>query len=216
MWSALFRKEHQIEQQLIRYADELMECRRHFALAMDLYLREGLCEDFRFQVEQTHRAETQADDLRYAVETTMYEKALLPESRGDILGLLENADEVPGVMDRVLRIIDTRGIRVPAFMAVDLREMIDVSLRSVDACVQQFRGLFNGHADERALMRQIEDDERHVDHLERRLMRSLFESESEPFVKLQNKDLLMELGEVSDRAHQVSRRMYILSVKRRV
>lgn len=216
MWRLLFRKEHQIEQFIFGYLDQFQECRRQFEQAMAVYLRDGVCDDFHFRVQETHRAESKADDMRYAVESQLYEKAVLPESRGDILGLLENADSIPGCLDRVLRIIETRRIRLPALLVNDLREMVTVSVEAVDAFAAQFRGLFVVNGDSRALVRTIDEKERHVDHLERRLMEALFDSAEDPFVKLQCKDLLLEMGEISDLAHQVSRRVYILSVKRRV
>ncbi len=216
MWGRLFRKERQVEQFIFSYLDQVVACRRSFDRAMDVFLREGISDEFHFGVQETHRGESKADDLRYAVEATMYEQAILPEARGDLLGLLENADAIPGALDRLLRIVSTRRMRVPAFMTDDLRRMVTVSLEAVDVFVDQFRDLFLGREDTRAQVRAIDEKERHVDHLERRLMEALFDSPEDAFTKLQGKDLLMELGEISDLAHQMSRRLYILSVKRRV
>jgi uncharacterized protein len=216
MFRFLFRKERQVEQFIFTYIDHLAEARERFVKAMELYLSAGLCDDFRFLAEQTHKAESKADDVRYAVESMMYERALLPESRGDILGLLEAVDAIPGIFDRILYTIDNRRIHAPAFLIADLREMVQVSVEAVEAFEKQLRALFIGHTDVRPLIQLIDRDESHVDHIERRAMRLLFDSAIEPFEKLQAKDLVVELSDVSDLAHQVSRRVYIISVKRRV
>jgi hypothetical protein len=47
-------------------------------------------------LEQTHKAVSKADDMRYAIEALMYEKALIPESRGDLLGCLKRRTRCPG------------------------------------------------------------------------------------------------------------------------
>ncbi|MCE9615715.1 MAG: DUF47 family protein [Lentisphaerae bacterium] len=212
----LFRKERQVEQFIFSYIDYLGEARERFAKAMEVYLRDGLCDNFRFLAEQTHKAESKADDVRYAVESMMYEQALLPESRGDILGLLEAVDAVPGIFDRTLYTIDNRRIQVPEFLIAELREMVQVSVEAVEAFEKQLRGLFTAHEDVRPLIQLINRNESQVDHIERNVMRQLFDSPIDPFAKIQTKDLLVELADISDLAHQLSRRVYIISVKRRV
>jgi uncharacterized protein len=190
---------------------------RHFSMgARAACCRDGIREACQHLAEQTHKAESKADDMRYAVESLMYEKALLPESRGDILGLLEAVDAIPGIFDRILYTIDNRRILVPANVIPDLREMVQISVEAVDAFIKQLRALFTGHEDVRALIRTIDQNESHVDHIERHVMRSIFDSAIDPFIKLQSKDLVMALSDISDLAHQVSRRVYIISVKRRV
>ena len=212
----LFRKERQVEQFLFSYIDQLGEARERFARAMEAYFAGGRGEDFRVLMAETHKAESRADDLRYAVEALMYEKALLPESRGDILGLLEAVDQIPGIFDRILYTIDNRRIQAPAFLVTDLRAIVTLSVSSVAAFEQQLRGLFTQPADARPLIRTIDEQEKQVDQIERRVMGQLFDSDLPPFDKIQVKDLLVDLAEITDLAHQVSRRVYIVSVKRRV
>jgi len=44
----------------------------------------------------------------------------------------------------------------------------------------------------------------------------LFDSELDPFLKMQLKELVIVLGEISDQADRVSKRVNILAMKRRV
>jgi uncharacterized protein len=212
----LFRRERQVEQFIFSYIDRVGETREHFATAMDVYFRDGLCDAFRALVAQTHKAESGADAMRFAVESQMYEQALIPEARGDILGLLEAVDEIPGILDRILYTIENRRIRVPALLLPDLREMVRLSVAAVASFEKQLRALFTTHEDARPLMHEIDQYERQVDQVERRAMRQLFDAPEEPFDKLQGKDLINELADVTDLANQVARRVYIISVKRRV
>ena len=62
----------------------------------------------------------------------------------------------------------------------------------------------------------IDENESHVDHIERRILRAIFDSDMEPFNKLLVKEYVIQLGEISDLVEKVSRRVYILSAKRRV
>jgi uncharacterized protein Yka (UPF0111/DUF47 family) len=44
----------------------------------------------------------------------------------------------------------------------------------------------------------------------------LFESDLEPFIKMQLKELVIVLGEISDQVDRVSKRVNIMAMKRRV
>lgn len=48
---------------------------------------------------QTHKFESKADDIREEIEALMLGKALIPESRRDIIGLLESINDIPRIID---------------------------------------------------------------------------------------------------------------------
>ena len=51
-------------------------------------------EAFQRRLKKVAEGEHQADDLRRSTEAILYTYALIPESRGDVLGLLETLDDV--------------------------------------------------------------------------------------------------------------------------
>lgn len=65
-------------------------------------------------------------------------------------------------------------------------------------------------------MSTIDRNESHCDHIERRIIIKLFESDLEPYMKLQLKELVIVLGEISNQADRVSKRVNIITMKRRV
>jgi len=73
---------------------------------MNTYLKGGISGDFHFLIEQTHKVESRADDLRDATNELMYSRALIPESREDIMALLEKVDEISDQADRVSKRIN--------------------------------------------------------------------------------------------------------------
>jgi len=68
----------------------------------------------------------------------------------------------------------------------------------------------------RALMSTIDQNESHCDHIERRIITKLFNPDLEPFLKLQLKEMVIVMGEISDQADRVSKRINIMTMKRRV
>ena len=92
---ALFWKnKNSIEDMINRYFESCDACFQQFEKGMDIYFENGQSEAFEAATLKIHHAESSADDLRREIELTLYGKALLPESRGDILGLLESFDRL--------------------------------------------------------------------------------------------------------------------------
>jgi predicted phosphate transport protein (TIGR00153 family) len=160
--------------------------------------------------------ESKADDIRYEIETMMYAKALIPESRGDILGLLEAIDQIPGLFELILNMIQTQRLSIPDFLVVDFKELIRVSLECCDLLIKEVGTLFRKSEDIRSLVSTIDNNESYCDHIERGIITKIFDSDIDPFLKIQLKEMIIQIGEISDQADRVSRRIYIVSIKRRV
>jgi predicted phosphate transport protein (TIGR00153 family) len=216
MFRFLFKKEHQVEQLIYGYLGNLKMVRENFLKAMNVYFEKGFCEDFEFLIEQTHKLESKADDTRYEIETLMYAKALIPESRGDILGLLEAIDQIPGLFELILYMIQTQRLAVPDFLVLDVRELLGVSLQCCDLLVKEVEALFRKSEEIRSLVATIDNNESHCDHIERRIITRIFDSDLDPFQKIQLKEMVIQMGEISDQTDRVSRRVHIISVKRQV
>jgi len=211
MFRFLFRKEQQVEQLIYQYLDSLKMAQENFLKAMNVYFQKGFCDDFDFLIEQTHKVESKADDTRYEIETMMYAKALR-----DVLGLLEAVDQIPGLFELILYMIQTQRLRTPDFLVLDIKELIRASLECCDLLIKEVEALFKKAGDIRSLVSNIDNNESHCDHIERRIITRIFDSDLDPFQKLQLKEMVIQLGEISDQADRVSRRVHIISTKRRV
>ena len=146
----------------------------------------------------------------------MYSRALIPESREDIMALIERVDAIPRSFERVLNIIQTEKISIPEFLVLDIQELIRVSMESCELMTKQIDVMIRKEEGIRALMSTIDQNESHCDHIERRIITRIFESDLEPFIKLQLKELVIVLGEISDQTDRVSKRVNIMTMKRRV
>ena len=212
----LFKKEQQVEELIFKYLENLKMTQEHFEKAMDCYFDFGPGDECDFLITQTHKFESRADDIRNEIITLMYAKVLIPESRGDILRLLESIDQILTHFETVLFIIQAQQLQVPDFIVPDLRELLYVSLESCDLLIRQVEGLFNKNEDIKTLVFEIDSHESRCDHIERQIITQIFESDLDAFQKIQLKDLVIQMGEISDQADRVSRSTYIISIKRRV
>ncbi len=217
MLKFFFKKQQQVESLIYEYLGTLKIAKERFHDAINTCLASpGVCDTFDFLREQTHKFESKADDIREEIKTLMYGKALIPESRGDILGLLEEMDQIPRLLELILRMIETQKLLIPDFIVEDFKHLLEISLESCDLLFKEVEGLFKKKEEIRALVAKIDHNESRCDHIERRIITKIFDSHIDPFQKLQLKEMVIIMGEISDQTDRVSKRVHIISLKRRV
>jgi hypothetical protein len=216
MFSFLFKKENQLNNLISNYLENLVKTQEHFIKAMDTCLDEGICGEFAFLIEQTHKFESKADDIRDEINFLMYSRALIPESREDVMNLIEQVEVIPRIFELVLHLIRTQKIKIPDFVLPEVKNLIRMSVESCDLMIKQIDLMLKNRQGIRALMTTIDHNESHCDHIERSLMTKVFDSNLDPIHKIQLKELIIAMGEVSDQADRVSKRVNIMVLKRRV
>jgi uncharacterized protein len=216
MFKFLFKKEQQLESLISQYLENLSRTQEHFVKAMDTCLDEGLCGEFAFLIEQTHKFESKADEIRDEINYLMYSRALIPESREDIMSLIEQVEVIPRIFELILHLIRTQKLKIPDIIMLDVKDLIRISVESCELMIKQIDLMLKNRQGIRALMSTIDHNESHCDHIERSLMLKVFEADMDLVHKLQLKELIIAMGEVSDQADRVSKRVNILTLKRRV
>ena len=216
MFSFLFKKESQLNNLISSYLENLVKTQEHFVKAMDACLDGGICDKFAFLIEQTHKFESKADDIRDEINYLMYSRALIPESREDVMNLIEQVEVIPRIFELILHLIRTQKIKIPDFAMSEVKDLIRMSVESCDLVIKQIDLMQKNKQGIRALMTTIDHNESHCDHIERSLMTKVFDSSLDPFHKIQLKELIIAMGEISDQADRLSKRVNIMVLKRRV
>jgi predicted phosphate transport protein (TIGR00153 family) len=212
----LFKKENQVESLLYDYLEAYKMARENFREAFQCAIETPQCEAFEFLIGQTHKYESKADDIREEIKALMYSKALIPESRGDLMGLLESIDEIPRIFEKILSTIQTQKLILPDFIIPDIQELVRISLECCDLLTRQVDSLIKRAETILSLLNAIDTHESHCDHLERMMISKVFSEGIDPFQKLQLKELIVQIGGISDLADRASRRINIINLKRRV
>jgi len=212
----LFRKQRQVQILIRRYLEELCHVQQAFSKAINSCLDGDSREDFMVLVDEAHRYESRADDVREEIKTLMYSKVLLPESRGDIMGLLESIDSIPHTLEIILNMIWTQKLGIPDLIAPDVRKMISLSMETYDLMIRQVEDLFQRGRRIPEFLDVIDEKESQCDVIERQIITTLFDSEIDPFLKLQLKELVVFVGDITDQIDRVSKRINIISLKRRI
>ena len=98
----LMKKTKKLELQIDEYLDEITKGGQLFRQGIKVYLHNNR-EQFEERIVEINAAENRADDLRRTIETKLYLHTLIPEHRGDVLGLLESSDKVLNLLTETLK-----------------------------------------------------------------------------------------------------------------
>lgn len=212
------REQRRIQGLLDCYLRQWASCVEAFHAAWQTYLEEGPNERFEFMVEQTHKAESRADDLRRQIELEMYGKALLPESRGDILGVLESADRLLTDAEWALYHITLEDLVIPPALQGQFNQLVSVVCRCCEQLELAVRAvLVESRAPNlRQQVHRVDLLESESDHLQRSLIREIFALDMGAGRKLLLKEVVMCMAQICDGAEAVAHRVELVSVKRRV
>src|SRR6056297_3588137 len=110
--SVLFGKAKNIEAEIEQFFDKISEAGLIFSAGIKDYL-EGDLEQFHSRIDDINKQEGEADKLRREIRYYLYTKMLIPESRGDVLGLLETSDNVIDTTKTVLSHFDIESPSIP-------------------------------------------------------------------------------------------------------
>ena len=209
-------KQKKIEEQLTEYRQKVALCLEVFCQAFRQY---GKTAD-RIQLEsdhtRVHQIESQADDIRREIEVMMYSKALFPESRGDIMGLLEAIDKVPNQAEAAVSMLLTHHIVIPEAFRTEVLELTEICHRCIDALLDGAGKLFTDFTNATAAIGKVDELESEADHLEAALIEKIFTAEIDGFEKILLRDLIENIAAVTDRAENAGDRIRIIVAKRRV
>jgi len=209
-----WKTERQVQQRIEEYLRGIERCLDAFDQAFNVYFAEGLNDALERLVDETHHLEQAADSSRREIEAMMYNKALIPESRGDVLGMLEALDLIPNKCESVLYQIWMQNMTVPEEFADKLRALVATNVESCRVLCQAMRDLFSNvrHITEAAT--GVAEKEGQSDVIERQLIKAVFDSDLDKADKILLKELVLEIGAISDRAENAADRLRNIAIKR--
>ena len=209
-----WKKSKEIETAVEEYLDQVQACLGAFDKAMAVYFAEPLGESFAELAAETSAAEAQADDKRRDIEAAMYGRALIPESRGDVLGMLESIDLVPNQAEDAVQQIWLQGLVVPQTYVEDVKKLVSVNCEANTLLCDAARMIFDDISQVVALAETVTAKEAESDDIERTLIKAVFEAPGDTADKILLKRMIEDIGAISDRAENAADRLRIIAVKR--
>ena len=211
----LFKKTRELDNKITEFLDNISEAGLVYARAISLYLEEGATEEFTKKRQEVSAFESRNDQLRRDVEAELYEHTLLPDSRADVLHLLEGVDRVINKYESNLYMYAIEKPVIPSEFHAPLKEMVQTVLDCVEALVVSARSFFAMNGEIKNHLHKVMFFEKQADQQGTLLKTAFFEQKKlELAHKRQLQDFEMATEQISDFAEDVADSLTILAVKR--
>lgn len=216
--SGLFgSKLRSLESKIDRYVSLVEQSALQLEDAVKKYLN-GRQELFSQKWKEIDDTEREADELRREIKYRLYAEMLIPDSRGDVLGLLETLDEVTDKAKDVAVHFSIEEPDVYPFLRDDFEELVETCAKAVNEVCAAVRAFFRDFYRVNEHVEKVHYWEQQADDIEERLKRKAFASEE--IVKFSRKVHMRYFAErisrIADEAEGVADRLAVYAIKRKI
>jgi hypothetical protein len=211
-----FRRTKALESEIDAFLDKLSESGLLFKRAVQIYLDEGASAGFDQKLQAVNRLESEADKLRRSIETQLYTQTLIPESRGDVLGLLENLDSLLNLHEGELWSFSIEQPDIPAEFHGDFAVLCDQSVLAVESIVLASRAFFRNIEAVGDHMHKVMFYEKEADRVSSKLKRAIFATDLPLSHKAHLRNFVEHIDNLADRSEDVADRLAIYTIKRTI
>ena len=211
--TAIFSKTRELESQIDEFFDKVGDGALTFKLGIGNYL-DGDTAAFEEKLKQVNELESRGDTLRRQVERKLYAQTLIPESRGDVLGLLENMDQILNKCEGPMWQFAIEKPEIPAEFHADYNNLVNSAVAAVEQLVMAARAFFRDAESVSDHMHKVLFYEKEADKISTRLKMAIFAGELELARKAQLRNFVEHIDDIADTAEDVADRLAIYAIKR--
>jgi len=209
-----FTRRQGIETRIDEFLNRVSEAGLIFKGAIVDYLK-GDLQTFENKRDRLHETERQGDVLRRELEHMLYTKTLIPESRGDVLELIENMDRLLDHYKSAMWRIDIEQPQICDEFHEDFKELVACGVEAVESTVCACRAFFRNIDTASTHMDKVIYWEKKSDVVSTCLQRAVFRHEG---LRLSHKrhirDFVRSMEKIADEAEDVIDRLSIYIIKR--
>ncbi|PKL38401.1 MAG: DUF47 domain-containing protein [Spirochaetae bacterium HGW-Spirochaetae-1] len=209
----LFNRTNELIRKIDQFIDLTAQSSLLFKLALKLYL-EKRYDEFENRFISLKQIENQADAVRKDIESQLYEQTLIPESRGDVLGLLENMDYIADSAKSTMLEFSIERPWVPENIGKGMLELAEPVNKAVESLVYAVRAYFYDINAVKDHLHLVKFYEREADTQTEKIKRDLFAMDIELACKTQLGGFIRRIDNLADEALQVADRLNIATIKR--
>lgn len=211
----LFKSTKILETQIDEFLDAVSQGALVFKQGIKSYL-ENQKVNFEENLISIRDLENRADTLRRRIESHLYTHSLIPEHRGDVLGLLENLDNVIDIAKGSLNYFSVETPDVHIELVKDFDELTDKAALAAESIVLATRAFFRDVNAVKDHLHKVYFYEKEADKIADRLKRQIFNLEIDLSSKMHLTNFVQHVDFLADRSEEVADRLSIYSIKRSV
>lgn len=212
----MFARVNLLKNEITSYLDKMQLVPVILDMAIRDYLS-GRWDDFQRQTREIQNAESELDAIRKDIELKMYKYTLLPESRRDILTLLERLDDVANYSERLLKSFRAETPSIPEYLHERFYKMCEINIASIKELTDTLERYFNNRNSLTGAVGKVRYYEHEVDVLYEDLIAEIFQGMELPLDrKIHIRYFAEKLSRITDIAEDVSEYLIIASLKREI
>ena len=195
------------------YIDLVGESVLHFEAGVKLYLS-GKEDEFNERLNIIKILEGRADGLRQDIESQLYVQTLIPESRGDVLEILEAMDAIIDFSKSIMFDFFIEKPDIPDVLHDRIKKLTETAVNTTQALVQSTRAYFYDVNAVKDHLHKVAFFENESDNIAEKAKREVFELDIRLSRKLHIKNFIVSIDSISDIAEDISNRVSIAAIKR--
>ena len=203
------------ENQIDEFLDVVAEGALVYKEGVKAYL-EGDTHGFEARILAIDKLESRADKLSKEVESHLYSHSLIPEHRGAVLGLLDNADNIIDTTKASLHQFSVEQPEIPAELNRQYLKLSEACFESVEAVIVSARAFFREVDSIKDNLYKVHHYEREADQISDTLKRTIFASSLDLAHKIHLRYFALNVEKVSDKAEALADRLAIYAIKRTI
>ncbi|WP_457551545.1 DUF47 domain-containing protein [Desulfobacula sp.] len=210
----ILKKNTSIEKEIDDFLNQFSEAGLLFQSGVDIYLS-GKKNRFQRTINEITQIEHKGDALRRSIEEKLYRKTLIPESRGDVLDLLESLDALLDRFKGALYRFDIEDVEIDSKFHDDFKELVKNVINATEALVQSSRCFFKDISSIANYMHKVSFWETESDKISTMLQKRIFRQNEIPLShRMQLRDFVRHIDKIADRAEDVADDLSIFVIKR--
>ncbi len=214
----LFGRSKELEIKINEYLDLVNRGSLTFKRDLNRYIKKNF-DLFEEALNDIKELENDADEHQKDIKYKLYKYMLIPESRADVLKIIEEIDTITDLAKEVIFEISIEKPIIPDDLENDFLELVENSVEAVDMLVKAIRSFFEEISQVNDYVNKVHFFEHQADKNEERLKRRIFSKEFDEIEiarKLQLRYFIEEIAALSDQAEMVSEDVSIAAIKRRI
>ena len=213
---SILRKDRGIEKQIDSFLDKVVRSGLIFNQGAEAYLK-GNTVDFQRKLKEIIVVEHEGDDLKRTVQQYLYTKTLIPESREDVLQLMEDMDALLDRFKGALWRMEIENLEIKPEYHEDFLTLIKCVGETVESIVLAVRAFFKNIDAVADHLDKVYYWETESDKISTRLQMAIFRNEDLRLShRMLQRELARHLDKIADRAEDVADRLNIYVIKRSV
>lgn len=209
----IFKDTKMLISQVDDYLDSISQGVEIFNLGVKDYI-EGEFDRFEDRCTTIGEMERKADDLRRSIENHLYSYSLIPEHRGDVLGLLEHLDNIIDGAKETINQFSIENPDIPPEFNKGFLELAGLSVQACESLIMASRAFFRDVSMAKDHLNRVHLFEKEADKAADALKRHIFKFDMELSRKNHLRYFAHHVDRLADIAEEVADRLAIIVIKR--